>query len=134
MLTANKTSRKTKRSVCFVEKACLQSQKVLTKGPVCFVNPGAFCELPGFLQKVDWSTGVLEYWSTCTSGLQLRFEVVWMLLCFRFEFRSPHPMTTALASIASHPSTETIGNPHMTMTSNDVLNAFCRVFLMKMAL
>ena len=38
-------------------------------------------------------------------------------------------MTTTLASIASHPSTETLGNPHMTMTSNDVLNAFLQGFL-----
>ena len=33
-------------------------------------------------------------------------------------------MTTALAAIASHPFSQTVNNPHMTMTSNDVLNAF----------
>ena len=38
-------------------------------------------------------------------------------------------MTTALASIASHPSTKTVDNPHMTMTSNDVLNVLLQGFL-----
>jgi hypothetical protein len=130
MLSANKTSRKTKRSVCFVEKACLQSQKVLTKGPLCFVNPGAFfaihktiasfCELPGFLQKVHWSTR--------TSGLQMRFEVIGMLLFFRFKFRSP-PNDNSIGSDCTPSSPQTADNPHMTMTSNDVLNAFFQGFL-----
>jgi hypothetical protein len=38
-------------------------------------------------------------------------------------------MTTALASIASHPFSQPVDNPHMTMTSNDVLNAFLQGFL-----
>jgi hypothetical protein len=38
-------------------------------------------------------------------------------------------MTTALAAIASRPFSQTLNNPHMTMTSNDVLNSFLQGLL-----
>jgi hypothetical protein len=53
-----------------------------------------------------------------------------MFDCVEFELTS-QPMTTALQSISQHCITESIGDTHLTMMSNDDLNAICEALLDK---
>ena len=79
MLTANKTSRKTKSRVSFVKIWSLQPQKVLAIGHARFVNPG-------FLQNVFDALWKAGFFTKRYTGVLALACLQWILEMHRMRF------------------------------------------------